>query len=143
MKEPIELLRLLSSLCDGQLSGSEADRLEELLADPDARRIYLEYMDMQARLVQVGEGERSNPGESGAIPRSWTDRQVSRGGWWGQPSLHAASYAAVVAASIAATVLVQWLLWPSRAPTIHRQTEAAVGASRAFVATVTQMSEVR
>jgi ferric-dicitrate binding protein FerR (iron transport regulator) len=47
-----ELLRLLSELCDGQLSDTGQARLEELLdADAEGRRLYLEYMDVHARLL--------------------------------------------------------------------------------------------
>src|SRR6516165_11717507 len=47
-----ELQRLLSVLCDGELTATEQARLEELLdADAGCRRLYLEYLDMHARLL--------------------------------------------------------------------------------------------
>src|SRR5262245_23242290 len=56
-----ELMQLLSALCDEQLSDSEHARLQELLADDEARRVYLQYVDMNARLLThpriVGEGK--------------------------------------------------------------------------------------
>jgi len=51
MEHRSELIRLLSSLCDEQLTEPEKSRLEELLADADARRLYLQYVDMHARLL--------------------------------------------------------------------------------------------
>lgn len=47
----LELQRLLSSLCDSELTAPEQRRLEVMLADPECRRHYLEYMDMNARLL--------------------------------------------------------------------------------------------
>ena len=48
----LELQRLLSALCDGELSEAQQARLEELLdADADCRCLYLEYVDMHARLL--------------------------------------------------------------------------------------------
>jgi len=48
-----ELQRLLSLLCDAELDEAESIRLNELLrSDAAARRFYLHYVDMHARLVQ-------------------------------------------------------------------------------------------
>ena len=50
--ERAELLRLLAALCDGRLSDAEHDRLEaHARANPEARRIYLQYVDVHSRLV--------------------------------------------------------------------------------------------
>src|SRR6267142_2722507 len=51
MEHRTELLRLLSSLCDEQLTEAEQSRLEELLAAEESRRLYLQYVDMHARLL--------------------------------------------------------------------------------------------
>src|SRR5215813_4801637 len=51
MEHRTELLRLLSTLCDEQLSDADQSRLEELLGDEDARRLYLQYVDMHGRLL--------------------------------------------------------------------------------------------
>ncbi len=46
-----ELGRLLSLLCEGELSAQESDRLREMLAhSPQARRYFLEYMELHAEL---------------------------------------------------------------------------------------------
>jgi len=57
MDQHNELIRLLSSLCDEQFGDMEAQRLEELLHDEGNRRVYIQYMDMQARLVKLGDEE--------------------------------------------------------------------------------------
>ena len=60
----LELLRLLSALCDGGLTEVQHRRLEELLdADAECRRLYLEYADMHARLLV------HPPGRGPARPR--------------------------------------------------------------------------
>src|SRR4051812_49339464 len=100
-----ELLRLLADLCDEGLGQAEAARLEELLADEDARRVYFEYMNVEARLLSLsGEATRkhldSKPTALGADSRGELE---SRGrDRWAQPTLR---YLAVVAASVAATML--------------------------------------
>jgi hypothetical protein len=44
---------LLSALCDGVASPEQMDRIEDLLRrDPAARRFYLRYMDLHARMMQ-------------------------------------------------------------------------------------------
>src|SRR5688572_3487950 len=51
-QQSLELQRLLSALCDGQLSHEEQQRLNDWLAsDVECRRLYLEYVDMHARLL--------------------------------------------------------------------------------------------
>src|SRR5690242_6014086 len=48
----LELLRLLSALCDGTLTEPQHLRLEHLLgADAECRRMYLQYTDLHARLL--------------------------------------------------------------------------------------------
>src|SRR6266567_2334374 len=64
MEHQSELFRLLSSLVDEQLSEAEQARLEELLNDGEARRLYLQYVDMHARLLTHPDvaGESKLPG---------------------------------------------------------------------------------
>ena len=49
--ESSELDRLLSALCNGQLSAADLSRLETLLEAAAARRRYLEYVDLHGRLL--------------------------------------------------------------------------------------------
>ncbi len=67
-----ELERLLSGLCDAQLSEAEHARLEQLLeADEEGRRLYLEYLDMHARLlVHPGLGGASSAIRAGEFGRA-------------------------------------------------------------------------
>src|SRR5262245_55970726 len=52
LEQRLELLRLLSAQCDEQLEDAEHARLEQLLSsDAEARQIYLQYVDMHARLL--------------------------------------------------------------------------------------------
>src|SRR6476661_2201673 len=51
MEHRTDLLRLLSSLCDEQLGETDQSRLEELLVDEESRRLYLQYLDLHARLL--------------------------------------------------------------------------------------------
>src|SRR5689334_1867713 len=47
-----ELQRLLSTLCDGELTDAEATRLNDWLRnDAEARRMYLHYVDVHAGLM--------------------------------------------------------------------------------------------
>src|SRR5437870_2231758 len=130
MEHRTDLLRLLSSLCDEQLTEAEQSRLEELLNDTEARRLYLQYVDMHARLLThpAVAGEASLPGvdalaavvgdeAQAAIHRvqraapdiRQTERQRGR-------SLQFLSYVAVAAATLAATILVQVALKKSPQP---------------------------
>src|SRR5262245_47457125 len=70
-----ELLRLLSALCDDRLSADEHARLDELLAgNHECRRVYLEYLDVHARLAshpQLGAPAVLLPTASGiSVPQS-------------------------------------------------------------------------
>src|SRR5688572_1367859 len=48
----LELMQLLSALCDGELTDLEHGRLDELLAQgADARQIYVQYIDLHVRLM--------------------------------------------------------------------------------------------
>src|SRR6185369_4296025 len=102
-----ELLKLLAGLCNEGLSDAETARLEELLADTEARRVYLEYMDLEARLLTLnGNAARSAVGLQPSVAGKSVRPQpeLKRAKWWAQPTLR---YVAVAAASVAATMLVQ------------------------------------
>lgn len=63
-QESTELRRLLSALCDGEISEVQQTRLLDLLADnADNRRQYLEYLDLHARLLahQVTDASEAQP----------------------------------------------------------------------------------
>jgi hypothetical protein len=115
-----ELQRLLSELCDGQLSEAGHARLEELLdADEACRRSYLEYLDMHARLVvrPYPGGGAMPPGEarlaSEEHPPSERPAILPRGR---ETVSQALRYALVAAGTLAASLLIQWLLARSRVP---------------------------
>ncbi|HTD78685.1 MAG TPA: FecR domain-containing protein, partial [Chloroflexota bacterium] len=111
-----ELEHLLSALCDGALTEVEHTRLEQLLGTDEAcRRFYLEYVDMHARLLShpgfaagaaplpaIAESITEAPAETTpaviAAPRSGKGSQVLR-------------YVAVAGATLAASLLVQFLWW--------------------------------
>src|SRR5262245_38530701 len=109
----LELQRLLSALCDGQLTEAQHQRLEELLvADADCRRLYLEYIDMHARLLvhprlSGGEGHPdASPGNP--IPNAETAPPTPEALAPGRrrprvPQL--LRYAGVAAATLAASLL--------------------------------------
>ena len=67
----VEIVRLAAACCDQRISAEEHERLQLLLrSDAAARRVYLEYVDLHARLGQH-PGAVSSPGmESG---KSWLD----------------------------------------------------------------------
>src|SRR5262245_47276176 len=96
-----ELLELLSGLCDGDLDGRRHARLEALLAeDAEARRLYLQYIDMHARLlVRPVPAVKARPAaERASRARSPLFR-----------------YALVAGLTLAASLLVQ-LAWRRPAP---------------------------
>ncbi len=100
----LELQRLLSALCDGQLSEADNSRLEQLLAsDDECRRMYLEYVDMHARLLLRPQAEES------AVPPRKPGVRVPQ----------ALRYAAVAAITLAASLLVQ-AFWFSPAPPVGK-----------------------
>src|SRR5262245_7762996 len=99
-----ELLALLSSLCDGDLTEAQHMRLETLLSsDADHRQLYLEYLDMHARLlVHPGLGV---PGKADKETRRQGDRET------GKPRVpQGFRYALVIGATLAASLLLQ-VLW--------------------------------
>lgn len=96
-----EVQRLLAALCDGQLTEGEHVRLQELLdADAECRRLYLEYLDLHARLLThptLGGGAMSSTYQPEASARA---RRIP-------PPLR---YALVAAGTLAASLLIQWSL---------------------------------
>ena len=125
MEHRTELLRLLSTLCDEQLTDADQSRLEELLGDEDARRLYLQYVDMHGRLlthpavggeghlpaVDALAGQISNEARAAVHQSHPIKRRPRRS----MPSF--LSYIAVAAATLAATILVQVALVKHRQPT--------------------------
>ena len=78
--EYVEIVRLAAACCDQQISAEEHQRLQLLLrSDAAARRVYLEYVDLHARLGQHPSGATSPGMESG---KSWLDepRDAANGG---------------------------------------------------------------
>lgn len=147
MENRDELLRLLSSMCDGQLSDADQSRLEQFLVDEEARRLYLQYVDMHARLMTYPDvvGQNTMPGVDAlagvmgeaanravpAVRHRVVERRRGR-------SLQVLRYLAVAAATLAATILVQIA---TRQP--RRPTEAVVPAAPlVYVATLSQAADV-
>jgi hypothetical protein len=139
-----ELLRLLAQLCDEGLEEAQSARLEALLANDEARRIYVEYMDVEARLLTLGN--KAAVGAENGSPTNDLVLLSSRGvsplkrKWWTQPTLQ---YVAVAAASVAATVLVQWLVHAPRVRETPRTATVAASAPTSYVATLTQAVNVQ
>ena len=113
-----------------------------MLQDEGNRRVYLQYMDMQARLVKLGDDETQ-------IRRDVTRRSESAGSafgktntWWARPSLR---YAAVVLATVAATILVQVLVHrpAGERELIPPTAVTSATLTRTYVATLTQLSDVQ
>src|SRR5262245_16190134 len=144
MEHRTELLRLLSTLCDEQLSDADQSRLEELLGDEDARRLYLQYVDMHARLLThpAAGGEGHLPGvdvlagliggeASAAVHQS---KPIERRPRRSIPSF--LSYVAVAAATLAATILAQVVLVKHRQP---MGTTSLSTDRQTYVATLSQV----
>src|SRR5437763_1456578 len=124
MEHRDELLRLLSGLCEEQLTEAEQGRLEELLGAEEARRLYLQYVDMHAHLLAGnaagGGGNLAGVdalagligGEAAkALPVSRNgERAINRSERHRGRSPQVLSYAAVAAVAVAASVLVQMAL---------------------------------
>src|SRR5438270_7822901 len=113
MNDRDELLRLLSAMCDNQLSQEEDRRLQELLTDAEARQLYLQYVDMHARLIShsTAGGTNTLPGVDAlaamlgdtaqqAVLDHKKTQNPRKNRWKGARRL--ASYIAVAAATLAA-----------------------------------------
>jgi hypothetical protein len=140
-----ELTPLLSALCDGRLTDVQHARLEELLADPACRRHYLEYIDMHARLL-------GHPSLAASASGGQGDRETGRQGDKETPARpsrrrvrRALSYMAVAAGTLAASLLVQFVLHKPAAPERPRDTgrpRTTVEARPSpYVATLTQTAK--
>src|SRR5947207_12417589 len=107
----VELQRLLSALCDGELGDEQHARLEELLAgDVECRRLYLAYLDMHAHLLvqpHLGDVQEYEPAAAATVAATGR-RHV--------PAL--VRYGLVVVATLAASLLFQlyWLRPPAAEP---------------------------
>lgn len=151
MQHRSELFRLLSSLCDEQLTEVEQARLEELLADEEARRLYLQYADMHARLLAHPgvAGESKLPGvdalagvigeEAASVLRRVPNDAERYRGRSLQRVARVLRYVVVAAATLAATILVQVAL---RAPKSPDQTIRQPALSLTYVATLSQAAGV-
>jgi ferric-dicitrate binding protein FerR (iron transport regulator) len=132
----VEMLRLLSELCDGDISQEQRTRLEALLeADVECRRFYLAYMDMVAGLLVEPypvAADTSTAAELAPIPTAFSARRP-----WLRPALR---YALVATATLAATLLVQLFLWPpavEHRSAVPRRPDKTMPAP-VYVATLTQ-----
>lgn len=137
-----ELQRLLSALCDGTLSAVEHSRLEALLAADEAcRRMYLEYVDMHARLLAqpAWETERvpAAAAADGGVPSPAAVLAAPATALQRTAVPQALRYVLVATATLAASLLVQLCL-PPREPA-GRQVPAPPASEQLplYVATLT------
>jgi hypothetical protein len=113
-----ELLELLSALCDGALDAQGLARLEALLAqDAGAREVYLQYLDMHARLLV-------RPATGAPRPAEPAPRVVS-------PYFR---YALVASLTLTASLLFQLAWW-------RRPASPPVVATPNYVATLTRTAD--
>jgi ferric-dicitrate binding protein FerR (iron transport regulator) len=156
-QEQLELSRLLSTLCDGELTEADHLRLEELLADREARTFYLQYLDLHARLLAhpavggeqrlpaldavaaIVSGEPHGPAEPEICLAPRTERPIARNK---RRLRRLVSYGFVALATLAATLLVQMFVWrgQSAPPLAEQQQEPAEPPS--YVATLAQAADV-
>jgi hypothetical protein len=118
-----ELLELLSALCDGQLDAPGHARLESLLAqDAGARELYLQYLDMHARLLV-----RPAPAEETRLAGPQTAAPAPR---FASPLFR---YALVASLTLAVSLLVQLVWWRPVSPPVQ--------AAPNYVATLTRTAD--
>ena len=130
MENRAELLRLLSGLCDEHLEPAEQVRLEELLADQEARRLYLEYVDLHSRLLThpATAGGQSLPGVEAVatdgvrtayrVPRKPSPEVVLGASLMLTRADDATAFGVAAAALLVnLLVLVPLAIWPNRPPT--------------------------
>lgn len=113
--ERTELERLLAVLCDGELSDDETGRLNELLrGDRDARRLYLQYVDLHAGLAQhprlaewadLTEAAPAAP-QNVVTPRNVAASRTVSHRW--------TPYILTIGATLAASVVLQIAWWRSQ-----------------------------
>src|SRR5688572_13811845 len=145
----LELMRLLSALCDGELTDLEHARLEELLAQgADARQIYHQYIDLHVRLMvhpelagsaglaKVDRAELAADHSSGAAAVELPSRSSKR-----QNLRHLVPYAVIAGATLAAAILLQvWMWQPAGDPSLATTSKLPVTRTN-YVATVAQSSD--
>ena len=152
--ERAELLRLLAALCDMRLTDAEHARLEMLLtANPEARRVYLQYVDVHSRLVMhpgLGKSRKMPPREAWAWAAleeavgmeghaaAWNARR--RRGWTWQ---RVATYVGVAAATLAASLLVQITLRQPQPPGYTVLPVSAFAEPPPYLGTLTQTDKAR
>lgn len=149
-KARLELQQLLSALCDGELTEAQYSRLEELLdTAPESRLLYLEYLDMHARLLL-----HPHLGADGPFPpievhdtTPQRDPAAEPGTLRGVPAesfptlarprrsiRQVLKYVVVAGATLAASLLVQSFWWRPPAPAqVH-----AASPPPGYVATLSQ-----
>jgi hypothetical protein len=134
-----ELLRLLSALFDGRWSDARHARLEELLdADAECRRLYLEYVDLHARLLTHPRlaPDAARPAAPATVgpdaPRATPALSDRR-----RRTLALLRYGLVAAATLAASVLAQ-VIWRPRAEVRRDDPTPPAVAAPAAVATLAQ-----
>src|SRR5262245_31183200 len=136
----LELLRLLSAQSDGVIRDEQHARLEELLAaDPDNRRLYLEYSDLHARLLtHPSLGGVDVPMPDAVFAHSALGTQHAA---LSKPRQYL-RYALVAAATLVASLLVQALIWPRPARDDGVAPPVAAQQPKAqFLATLTQTAD--
>jgi hypothetical protein len=146
----VELQELVSALCDGELTDAQHTRLDELLlADADARRFYLQYVDMHARLLihpRLSAGGLLTPIQATtsepSLARLAPEQRKRRSGKLAQ----GLRYALVAAGTLAASLLVQAFLgWPRNAEgQVNPNPQAAAGRDldeAGYMATLAQTAD--
>ncbi len=151
-----ELQGLLSALCDGELTEAQHARLEELLrADPECRRLYLEYLDLHARLLvhpRFGGGASfppepaslaTTPGEHSPIPGAAGDGAAPAPRRGRRRVRQALRYGLVAAGTLAASLLVQLAWGPAKPQPVGDRDLKAAGepALPGYVATLVQAAD--
>ena len=129
-----ELLDLLGALANGSITPEEHQRLGSILAeDRDARKTYFDYLDIHFGLHRWALRDRERQ------PLEELREQLSL---WLEESGRGlrlplrARYALVIAATLAVSLLLQLLLFPS-----HPQLGAAVPEQDEYVATLRRASD--
>lgn len=99
-----ELLKLLDELVEGTPTETQQQRLGELLQDPEAKQLYLEYFQLHADLSLSARALASPPdlpATTPAITEEDNSPRSARRKWWGMGWL-------VTAVALAAVILTLW-----------------------------------
>ena len=160
--ESSELRRLLSALCDGEITEAEQTRLVDLLgASADNRRQYLEYLDLHARLLarpaEAGPShtvQETQPAQAIPLAEQILRCQLpTRGAQSSAPrqpvqprrTHQAYRYALVAGITLAASLLFQFFLtplaWRGAQSQINANREAQETAPAIYVATLTHAAD--